>query len=365
MEVNPVVILGGGLWGALLAYRMKSEMPHVRFKFYESKSKLNERHSWSFTQAELGDKTILALKPFLHQSWATHSFEFPGFQRQIENKFHMIRGSEFYHDLKEQLADNFQVKDELNLDEALMEGCFVIDARSLSEYKGNEQKQFVEMEVELASAHNLTQPVMMASEVAEDCDSYLQIIPVDFNKLLIRETRYLQGSSQLASERSILSEIERRGWRVEKILHKETGLVFMSHQVNMPFMFGRTINIVGGSLADSVDLIDRLINASSFRLGELKNVVQQFQKERMEDRKFTIRLNELMFKSSIRFQLFSHLYQLPQAVLERWQSERLTKMDRMRILSGKPLLPLLHALNAMYLMRKFFPPQSMNTRVLG
>ena len=66
-------------------------------------------------------------------------------------------------------------------------------------------------------------------------------------------------------------------------------------------------------------------------------------------------LGRMLFRAARtgeRDRIFAHFYRLPDAVIQRFYAGRLTAMDRCRILSGKPPVPLGAAIGAILGLRK-------------
>lgn len=60
-------------------------------------------------------------------------------------------------------------------------------------------------------------------------------------------------------------------------------------------------------------------------------------------------LNRMMFfagQPARRYRILERFYTLPQPLIERFYAARLTRMDQLRILLGKPPVPVLPALRA-------------------
>ena len=61
-------------------------------------------------------------------------------------------------------------------------------------------------------------------------------------------------------------------------------------------------------------------------------------------------LNRMLFGAALpdeRYRVLEHFYRLPQPVIERFYAGRLTVRDRLRILSGKPPVPVAAAIRAL------------------
>ena len=64
---KPVIILGGGLLGTFLAYRLKEVPPEVDFKLYEESSTLGNHQHCSFRSSDC-DSSLKWLRPLIAHS---------------------------------------------------------------------------------------------------------------------------------------------------------------------------------------------------------------------------------------------------------------------------------------------------------
>src|SRR5262245_51532404 len=58
-----LIIVGGGLSGSLLAYRLRSKRPHWRVLLIEGEKTLGGRHTWSFHQGDLSPRAEAWVRP--------------------------------------------------------------------------------------------------------------------------------------------------------------------------------------------------------------------------------------------------------------------------------------------------------------
>ncbi|MGZ8998646.1 MAG: lycopene cyclase family protein, partial [Allosphingosinicella sp.] len=69
-----------------------------------------------------------------------------------------------------------------------------------------------------------------------------------------------------------------------------------------------------------------------------------------DQRRFYQRLNRMLFRaaeSRRRYRILEHFYRLPEPLIARFYAGRLTALDKLRILSGRPPVPLGRAMTAL------------------
>src|SRR5690242_7915873 len=96
LEEQDLIIVGGGLAGGLLAYRISQLRPNLKFLLIEKRSQIGGNHTWSFNTTDLTQKEFNWIAPFISQSWDTYKIQFPTFSRTIRTPYHSIRSEHFH-----------------------------------------------------------------------------------------------------------------------------------------------------------------------------------------------------------------------------------------------------------------------------
>lgn len=339
---KPVIILGGGLLGSLLAYRLKETLPEVDFKLYEESSTLGNHQHCSFRSSDC-EPSLKWLKPLISHSWDSHHIKFPKFEKWITNPYHLIDSRRLHEVVFESLGANIvRLNDSKNLEMALQEGSFVIDARNVCHYKKKGYRKYLVMEVELTEDHHLIAPVIFDAGVdnKEQFRSF-RYLPLSPRKLLVKDF-WISENNQInlhEMRNALNSSLALMGWKIEKVLREDSGAIEIPMSNAIIPQEGRVINLAdifhdttGSSIPQATKLIDRMVK-TSFRFGELKEIVHTFRKENEDDKKFFRFLNRLMIED--KQQVFEAVYQQPYPVMERFSRGELSLLDRSRILFGK------------------------------
>lgn len=334
MENKPVIILGGGLWGSLLAYRLKMALPHIPFKIYERTSTLGGHESYTFHGSDIESAAKVWLRPLITQTWSSHRVRFPKYEKVLDNSFHLISSDQLHAVIIDSLkADQVCLNNEISANLALKEASFVIDTRNICGYKKCGFQKFLAMDIELDNTHGLVEPELIG------CTQYL---PLSSHRLLIKDQRYSENADLNFDEmkQNLMKVIALNNWKVTRVLREE--MRTRKIPVTTPHFRqeGRVINLAGifhdttgNSIPAATRLIDQMV-ATSFRLGEVKEVVSSFRKETEGDRKFLRYLNRDLIHTVPEKQhvFFQDIYKLPKPILESFLRGRLSLIDRSRIL---------------------------------
>ena len=105
---------------------------------------------------------------------------------------------------------------------------------------------------------------------------------------------------------------------------------------------------------DQLSLPDAVANAAYSPIkmttsSALALLLRQRAAQKWQERRFFQFLNRMMFRAAEpdeMYRVLEHFYRLPTALIARFYAARLTRLDKLRILSGKPPVPLGRALSA-------------------
>ena len=94
-------------------------------------------------------------------------------------------------------------------------------------------------------------------------------------------------------------------------------------------------------------MIDAICDLPSLKLGCLVETISLVRKREEDLTKFFQLLNRLMFEAASpekRFVVFQHFYRLPEPLIQRFYRGELLTEDKVKILCGKPPVPLTKAM---------------------
>lgn len=361
MNKAQLVVLGGGLWGGLLAYRLKQLKPHLNLLLLEKSDRLGGNHTWSFHQSDLQASQLDWLRPLISRSWEGYEVRFPDYQRVLSGHYHSIFSEDFHQKLMSFFSEGVvRLGQEVTWEEAHKLGDIVIDARGTDSRIMNKvgYQKFVGLEVELEESHSLERPCLMDATV-EQIDGYrfLYLLPITEHSLLIEDTLY-SNESQLnveVFEKRIYTEIQSRGWRVKNIVRREKGVLPIPYE-SFPRVQGLSLQgifhwVTGYSLPQAIRMVDAISSLPDLTQERIGKTISRIRQREEHSLKYFQLLNRMMFEAATpekRFIIFQHFYRMPEALIQRFYRGELLTEDKIKILSGKPPVPLTKAMKILW-----------------
>ncbi len=368
-EKVDLAIVGGGLAGSLTAYFMAQAHPGRKIILAEAADGLGGNHTWCFFEADVSPAAMEFLKPLISRSWSSTAVDFPRVKRTLDGAYHSIRSEDFNRVLKERLGDrvwfnaratkltdltvNFENGDSID-------ATCVFDARGLAATPVtglNGFQKFIGYDVTLTAPHGLTTPMIMDATCPQlDGFRFFYMLPWDQTRLLVEETFY-SDTPDLNEERisrSIKSYIERRGWTVKSIDREERGVlpVPLTAESIVSSVVGEAVYLglragffhatTGFSVPDAVRFAEYLTKAAEITTTSARDGLAKFRRPWLSRQRFYRLLNRLLFVASepgLRYTVLQKFYENPVDVIQRFYGGRTTWTDRLRILSGKPPVP--------------------------
>jgi lycopene beta-cyclase len=353
MDEKPVIIIGGGLWGTLLALRIRECLPQVPLKLYEKGPQLGEKLAVSFHESDVSPESMKWLRPFISRQWDEFQVSFPRYTRTNSHRLCTMEPAHFHAVAREKLgANTVYLNKEVSPEEAMKEGSFVIDTISRGYYKALGYQKTHGLVVKLLHPHRRPVPLTMDATVPQRSGfRYLQTLPINEETILVKDVRF-SSDPQIYHEdfeMELLRELHQRRWVVGDILERETEFRKIPREKEENFCEGRVIrldgfvhDITGDALPDAVRLIDRMVK-TSFRLGELKSVMKQYLEDRRSQRKILRMMNSMLYRAKTpckqRYQFFESLHSMPPSVREKFYKGDLEFFDVIRTLMNVSLIP--------------------------
>lgn len=370
------ILVGGGLANSLIALALRHSRPDLKIKIIERDGRIGGNHTWSFHSADLDIAGHAFLRPLVVRSWDSQEVRFPRHTRVLSTRYNSISSSRL-HDavcsaFGERVLFNTNVVEvtashvTLPGGQRLTASC-VIDGRGALEghaWQVGYQK-FFGLEVELERPSGLKRPVIMDATVPQiDGYRFVYTLPFDDRRLLIEDTYYSDraGLDKPALEERVKAYASAKGWRIERILRQEAGVlpIILSGNIEglwldafdsgVPRAGVRAIMFhptTGYSLPDAARLARRLSRLDNLASAEVARMVREQSLSAWETRSFYRMLNRLLFiaaKPHERLAVMQRFYTLPEATIRRFYACESTFFDKARILTGKPPVSFFRAL---------------------
>jgi lycopene beta-cyclase len=367
-DPTTLLLAGGGLANGLIAYRLAQTRPEVRFKLVEGGARLGGRHTWSFFGSDLGSDGAW-IAPFLTCSWSQYEVRFPRRQRKIINSYKSITSDRFHDVLMDRLGDRVltctpisALEDDgaIFVDGSRLSAEAVIDGRgpgAMPELVIGYQK-FFGQKVRLASDHGLKGPVIMDATVDQKNGyRFIYVLPWSERTLLIEDTRYTDGDELDLEDmrRGIGEYAEAQGWTTLEVLDEEQGILPIALDGDIEGHWahaaGRTLAglravlfhpTTGYSLPDAVGLANAICELPVIDAVALERLVRERSIRLWRERAFFRLVNRMLFRAGRpgqRYRVLERFYGLPEPLIKRFYAASLTRLDKLRILTGKPPVP--------------------------
>ncbi|PWU19135.1 MAG: lycopene cyclase [Bdellovibrio sp.] len=406
VEHYDLVIVGGGLAGGLFLTALQHHHPHISTLLVERSPQLGGNHTWCLHEGDIPERSRPWFLPLLSHSWDRYEVFFPSHHRVLERSYHCLKSEDFAAKIASRCGSAATSKPtppliRLNSEvtgwkkdsdgETLLEirgqgptpvaaskptlpvaaskptlvRCHsVIMAggwQPLADPKSFGWQKFVGLEVRLQRPHDLRWPILKDVRVPQiDGYRFFYTLPFSSDQLLIEDTYYSNhpGLRVERIEREIYQYAERQGWRIGEVLRRETGALPLA--MNPPAMavsewpvLGAQSNyfhpVTGYTLPFTLRMIQDLMDHSNLTVPSMQKVMQlNFHRDERRFR-FLAMLNRMMFlaaKSETRYRILERFYRLPLPLIERFYSGKVSLFDQIRILAGKPPVPLGAALKA-------------------
>jgi len=335
----------------------------------EGGDRLGGHHTWSFFATDIeaaGDW----IDVFVAKSWSAYEVRFPQRRRRIGNGYRSITSQQFHEVLTAELGDwivlNARIEtlgsDWVRLaDGRVLSADLAIDGRgpAASPDLALGYQKFLGRTVRLATDHGLDAPIIMDATV-DQADGYrfVYVLPWDPRTLLIEDTRYTDRAEldRDALRRGINDYAYSRGWTVEAVLGEEEGVLPVALDGDIEAHWqraeGRALSglraalfhpTTGYSVPDAVALADAICALATIDAVSVERLIRERSIRLWRDRAFFRLLNRMLFRAapaSKRYRVLERFYGLPEALIARFYAAKLTRLDKLRILAGKPPVPI-------------------------
>lgn len=363
------LIIGGGLAGALCAVALKRLNLDVSLLLLEQGERFGGNHRWSYFDSDLDGAGHALLDGIEKHHWPRYEVGFPDRRRTLETGYSSFTSAALDAWVRANLAEceyrlcanvmSVSAEGVVLADMEMVRAGQVIDARGPISSEGITAgwQKFVGIELEVAE-HNLAHPVIMDACVDQTSGyRFFYVLPLGLDRLFIEDT-YFNESPQLdapALREGIRAYASAYG-RVGAELGSETGVlpIVMSGTPDVfwpPADAIARIGMHGGffhhatgySLPCAVTTALELAHVwASGKRPDAEWLRARFVKHWDEQSYFRL-LNTLLFRAAPpaeRYRIFEHFYRLPESLIARFYCGKLNWGDRLRIMSGKPPVPI-------------------------
>ena len=380
-----MIIVGAGLSGLMTAWRCLDVNPELTIEIIEASSRIAGDHTWSFNQTDVLEHLQDWIKPFIAHSWDSYDVKFPKRERTLDITY-CTGNSDTLRACVQPHIDSGRLKIRLNTSVETMGADFVVlkggeklstscalDARG---FVPNDDvflgyQKFVGHVIKTKTPHGVERPIIMDATV-EQLDGYrfVYCLPYSETELLVEDTYYADGPELSREELDArIADYIRNELGVDAydVVRSEKGVLPITLAVDENYgtdvsnektgavQLGMTggyyHTVTGYSLPEAIKsanvVCDMIVNNKSDFADAVLHEMAYHRTDHYHEENFLRLLNRMLFRAAKpekRYAVLERFYGLPEDLIERFYRNRITKKDKLRILIGKPPVPMFKAL---------------------
>lgn len=375
-----VAILGGGLAGGLVALALARSRPELKLALMERGDHFGGRHIWSFFASDVAPRDAWLVDPLVSARWDDgYEVRFPGHARSLSTPYRSIVSETLDAALRRALPADALLTGRTVLDAGqaqvtladgqVIKADAVIDARGgggLPHMTGGWQK-FAGRLLRLDRPHGLTRPMVMDAAVSQlDGYRFVYVLPFSETEIFIEDTYYSDDPALAVPllDRRVRDYAAARGWVIERTLRDDVGVLpvvgagdfaaFWPGPESGPARAGVRAGLfhplTSYSLPEAVRFALHICRLPDLSGAALARASYDWARAHWRRGSFYRMLTRMLFgagEPENRFRMLERFYRLPEPLIERFYAGRSTRTDMVRVLAGKPPVPLAGALSAL------------------
>lgn len=375
-----IAIIGGGLAGGLIALALARQRPEMAVRLFEAGRAAGGNHRWSWFATDLPPGGTRLLQEFRTARWDDgYEVRFPGIARRLPTAYRSLQSHDFAQGLARQLAPGTLLAGtavaSLDGGGVVLSDGARINARAVIDCRGfaptphltGGWQIFTGRHLRTPVQHGLERPVIMDATVDQIGGyRFVYLLPLGDCDLFIEDT-YYQDSPTLDRE-ALSARIDAyctaRGWQGKEIA-SETGVLpvvtggdFSAFQ-NAQRTDGVAVAGARGGFSHPLTSYTLpfavrtalAIAAHADLPGEdMAAMMEARARDHWRDTRFYRGLGAMLFgaaRPEERRRIFARFYGLEAPLIERFYAGRSTRMDKARVLCGRPPVPVHRAIGAL------------------
>ncbi len=373
-----LILVGGGLANGLIAYRLRQLRPTLRLLLVEQGEMLGGNHTWSFYGGDLSAAQHGWFAPFVQYRWDDYEVRFPAYTRVLPTPYLSLTSAHFHQVLHTALgADSLRMGARvrsLDATSITLGGGETLSAAALIDGRGPAPsphltlgyQKFSGRVVRLANGHGLKRPIIMDATVDQtDGYRFVYTLPLDDHELLIEDTCYSQSPrlDSAANHSAIDAYAAAHGWHIQELLRMEAGVLPITLAGDVGAYWSSTGQVslaglrallfhasTGYSLPDAVRYADMIAALPRLEAVDLRRRTRAYAERHWRRQSYFRLLNRMLLWAADapqRRAVMQRFYLLGASLIERFYAGQLTWLDRLRILVGKPPVPVGRALRCL------------------
>jgi lycopene beta-cyclase len=367
-----LVLVGGGLSAGVIALALARHRPDLSVAIVEQGATFGGNHTWSSFASDLSPEGAELVAPIIAHRWPEYEIRFPGFTRHIPSGYQ----SAFSHRLHDALVQAVPPERRflgvpvvsVGPDAVLLANQQTLSAGAVLDARGQRHaphlelgfQKFVGLEVELEVPHGLDGPIIMDANVDQlDGYRFVYTLPFTPTTAMIEDTYFADGLEldRAAVAARVHAYAASQGWRIRRILREEDGVLpmtiagdirahlgsFQPGVVPVGMAAGLFHPATGYSFPDAVRLALHIAKLDSMSGAAIDRAVRKYAVDVWNSRSFYRLLNKMLFRAAYpheRRGILERFYGLSDPLVNRFYAGHSTLPDMIRVLTGKPPIPI-------------------------
>ncbi len=339
--------------------------------------RLGGNHIWSHFSSDVDSRDGWLVDPLVTHRWDSYDVAFPGFAREMHASYRSITSERLAEVVHARLPSESFVRGRVLearphsvrlQDGRTLRTRAVLDARGpgdLSSLQLGYQK-FVGQVLHTAQPHGVRRPLVMDATVDQrDGYRFVYLLPFGPREIFVEDTYYSDFPTLdiPALTARISAYGRRRGWAVERTSRTESGVLPVVVRGDFDRYWASTGNelakagmraglfhpTTGYSLPDAIRLASLIGDATDLSHPALVRLTSEHAARTWKHRGFYRLLDTMLFRAaepSERYRVLQRFYRLDPALVQRFYAGASTRADQLRILSGRPPVPVHRAVRA-------------------
>lgn len=367
---NPydLAIAGGGLAGGLVALALAKLRPELNIALIEAEDHFGGNHIWSFFESDVEPEHRWLVDPLISRQWNSYDVHFPKYSRRLDNGYFSIESANLDRELRKRLpaesvftgqkADKVEAGRIQLADGTVITSQAVLDVRGGGDISALETgwQKFCGQMLKLAKPHGLERPVIMDATV-EQIDGYrfVYCLPFSDTEIFVEDTYYADGPEldSATSHGRIAEYAAAKGWEVEAVTGEEKGQlpVIYGGDFEAFWMANKGVDARAGARAALIQPITSyslpmavktamlITEMPKITQSKLDRALRDLATRHWKDGKFYRLLCAFLFLGADpdkRYRTLQHSYAKDEQLLARFYAGKSTRMDQVKLLSGKP-----------------------------
>ncbi|WP_447555308.1 lycopene beta-cyclase CrtY [Vreelandella sp. EE22] len=371
-----LILVGAGLANGLIAWRLLKRQPELELLVIEASEAPGGNHTWSFHESDVSPAQLDWLSPLVAHRWPGYEVRFPAFTRTFKSDYLSVSAERFAEVLSAALGKRLLTRTRvqgLTASSVTLDDGTVLAARAVIDGRGFQKsphltigfQSFVGQQWRLAKPHGLDRPRLMDATVDQgDGYRFVYSLPLSEDRLLIEDTHYVDDASlnQTLAKENIARYAKVQGWELETLEREERGHLpialtgdidafwkALGDQPVSGLRAGLFHAMTGYSLPSAVALADLVAAQKDLSAGALQAVIERHARQRWREQRFFRLLTRMLFlagRPDRRWQVLQRFYSLNDGLIQRFYAGHPTLLDKARIVSGKPPVPVGEAIPA-------------------